>query len=729
MRWQKIARILIAAFVIVFAGIVVYSMRQRAIVAPARTDEVAIRDEKTVIESGKGKLETFKDGKIVRRVDYEELLSYGEGKSKVRGITLHLSDRDGRPVLVKADEADVLVPANKNVQEVQLGKLSGNVRLTTETGVSVTTSEAHYAEAEGVLKMPAPVEFTRGRMKGSSIGATYDKNRDVLLLLDKAHITVAPDASGAGAIDATAQNAGLARADHYLVLHGGSRIVSSDSTAEAVDITMLLDEAGEKIQQMQLREQSRIIGTGEGARSMHARHIDMNYAPDGRTLTSSKLMENGVVELPGASGGANKRIAGVTIDIGMSPDGATVTNLVATDKVQVDLPAEGDTPGRQIKSSSLHAVGEPGQGLRRATFEGGVDFTEVRAAKGKTPAGERRARSLRLIVDTKPGLGPLERADFRGNVRFVDGQTTAEAPQAIYSIDKDLLDLSLSSGDPGTGPLVNNPQLSVEALNIHLVPSTEKLSADTNVRSRIKPRKEGESRAGGAGEQTRVPVMLKQDAPVNVTSNRLEYDGVSLATYTGNALLWQPGEARISADTIALDDRTGSLNARGGVQSTMMLMDADPKTGVKKPTETKASSDVLVYDDAKRLATYTATGETLARLTSAQGDMRGNRIDLFLKESGNELDRAEADGKVSIVLEKLFATGQHLVYTAATETYVLTGKPTVGIQKDSQGACKQSDGTTMTYRRTSDSLLVEGIGGIAGIRSKPLDACPTELRN
>ena len=77
---------------------------------------------------------------------------------------------------------------------------------------------------------------------------------------------------------------------------------------------------------------------------------------------------------------------------------------------------------------------------------------------------------------------------------------------------------------------------------------------------------------------------------------------------------------------------------------------------------------MLVYDDAKRLATYTATGTTPARLKNAQGDMSGKRIDLFLKEGGNEVERAEADGNVAVKLDKLFATGRHLVYTAATDT-------------------------------------------------------------
>jgi lipopolysaccharide export system protein LptA len=313
-------------------------------------------------------------------------------------------------------------------------------------------------------------------------------------------------------------------------------------------------------------------------------------------------------------------------------------------------------------------------------------------------------------------------------VKFEDGSITAEAPRALYGIAKDLLNLSPSEGDAGAGPIVNNPQMTVQARNIHVSPSTQKLTADTDVRSTIKPRQKDPAARAGGESATRMPVMLKQDKAVHVMSNQLVYDGVSEATYTGNALLSQD-PSRIAADTIEVNDRTGNLKARGSVRTTMMLMDDDPKTKIRKPTETKASSDALVYDDAKRLATYTSTGPTLARLTSAQGDMNGNRIDLFLKESGNELDRAEADGNVTVKLDTLFATGRHLVYTASNDTYVLTGEPTVAIQKDDQGQCKQTDGSTLTYERPTGRLLAVGISGVAGIRSKPLDTCPADLRN
>ena len=723
MRWQKVARLLIAGFVIVFAGVVIYAMRQRALVSQPPGSAVSVSDPKAMSETGPGVARSFKDDKVVSSVHFEKQMTYADGKTKAFGVKLNLTDKDGKPVTVTGDEAEILSPQGQS-QTVNVGRIVGHFRLETASGIVVTGAEANYDKAQGLFRIPGAVEFTKGRMTGTSIGATYNEKNNVFWLLEKAHVVVPPDDKGAGAMEGSADRAGFARSDNYFRLEKNAKIVAEGRTLEAVQIQANLDETGEKILQMILREQSRVTSTTAGAPSMSAKDIDLTNAPDGRTLQSAKLMTNSVVEFVGSAGAAGRRIGASTIDIGMSPDGATVTSLNAVDKVQVDLPAEAGAPARQIRSSTLRATGAAGQGLQNAVFEGGTEFSETRPANGKTPAGERKARSQRLIVDTKPGLGPLERADFRGNAHFEDGQLVADAPRALYNIDKDQLDLSPSKGDAGTGPILNNPQLRVEALNIQVSPSTEKLNADTEVKSIIKPQKKGDG-----NNATRMPVMLKQDQPVKVTANRLAYDGVGEATYTGNAFMWQENGSRISGDTIVLNDKTGNLTARTNVRTVMMLTDDDPKTKTRKPSETRASGDMLVYDDAKRLATYTATAPAKAQLTNIQGDMSGNRIDLFLKEGGGELERIEADANVSVKLDTLYAVGKHLVYTTSNDVYVLTGDPVVGIQKDSQGACKQTDGNTMTYRRKDDSLLVEGLSGLANFRSKPLDACPAELRN
>ena len=721
MRWQKIARILIAGFVIAFAGVVVFYLKQGTTAAKPDHEDVRVTPGSRT-ESGKGTYNSYSLGKG-RKIDYDKSVTFDDGRTELTGVTITLLDKDDKPVVINADRAAAVFPPDKPL-DITIGKLTGNVRLRTASGIDVRTGEATYSEKDGILSIPGPVEFTKGRLKGSGVGATYNNGNDVFWILAQAQVHVLPDAAGAGALEASAGTAGFARRDHYMRLLPAARITSDGRVAEANEITINLDEPSEKVQQLQLRGNSRLTGgAAGGAQLMTASDIDLNYAADGRTLQSSKLMENAVVELPGAAAAAPKRITAVTIDIGMSPDGATVTSLQATDKVHVNLPAEGDTPAREITSVTLRATGAPGQGLQNAVFEGGAAYREMRPANAKTQAGERKANAQRLIIDTKPGLGPMERADFRGNAHFEDGKTFADAPRALYTIDKDTLDLSGPDGDPGKGPTVRNPQLTVDARTIHVSPSTQRLTADTKVRSTIQPQKPGR---GDAGE-TRVPSMLKRDAPVYVSSNRLDYDGVAEATYKGNASLWQDKSSRIDADTLVLNEKTGNLRASTKVRTQMNLIDTDPKTKERTPRATVVTSDELVYDDAKRTAVYTATGPTLAEMTSPQAIVIGQRIDLFLKEGGNELERAEADGKVAVTLAKMFATGKHLVYTAATENYVLTGEPVVSIKKDEKGACNETRGITMTYNRATEQSTVDGIPGLAAFNSKPLDACPAAL--
>ena len=88
----------------------------------------------------------------------------------------------------------------------------------------------------------------------------------------------------------------------------------------------------------------------------------------------------------------------------------------------------------------------------------------------------------------------------------------------------------------------------------------------------------------------------------------------------------------------------------------------------------------------------------------------------------------EADGNVAVKVDTIYATSKHLVYTAATDTYVLTGDPVISVKKDEQGACKETRGNTMTYVRATDQTSVTATTGIA-TETKPLPACPAELRH
>jgi LPS export ABC transporter protein LptC len=713
MSWQRTARTAIALFVVVFVAIVFVALRQRKNTPREAPPPPRIDPTSTVENTGGGHFEQTKDGKVTFAIKFGSQFSYPDGRTKFgKGVEV-TSEHNGKPFTVTSREAELL----QSGPDLKNGHFIGDVKLTSEA-TEVTSDEATYNKDEGMLKVPGAVAFRRGRLHGTGVGATYDFNREVLWLLKDAHIQVAPDDKGQGALAANASAAGLARADHYVKLTGKGHIDGEGRVIDADEITILLTEDDQRVRVLQLRGNSRITGSGAGGpQSMSAKDIDLTYGDDGRTLQHANLVENASVQLPGEGKSPGHKVSGKTIDIALGPDGKAVTSLNASDNVQVDLPADGDLPAKRIRSATLAATGAPDAGLQNATFGGNVDYREARAARGKLPAIDRQARSQTLTVKTKPGFGAVEDADFRGNVHFTDGtDVVADATHALYHVDKDQIDLSPSDAPGPTTPRVTDGRVTVEARTIEFALTSRKLKADTKVRSSMA--------AATPGKDTgKVPSLLKNDQPVTVTSNRLEYDGdAGHAVYSGGARLWQ-GDTKINADTIIVDDKTGNLEARTAVHTDMMLDDVDPKTNAKKPVRSVGEADHFIYDDAKRLATYTGH----AHLVGSQ-DVTAEKLELYLLSGANELDHAEgygANGEVIVKESSRVATGSRLTYTAKDQTYLMTGTP-VKVVEATPPDCKESVGAVLTFRRAADTIDLKGPGGIRTV-SKQI-ACPSETR-
>jgi lipopolysaccharide export system protein LptA len=733
--WQKRVRLALALFVVVFAAFVVVSLRKGHKPASAPLEAPKKLDDKAVVNNvGPGDYEIrdpLKGGKLKLRIHSGNMLTYADGSSKLGGgVRVEMPDKNGRQVIIESQEARVTVPPGKQVGTAEFIR---DVKLTTSDGIVVNAGMATYNDDEQMTRIPGPLTFKKGRMTGSGVGGTYDQTREVLWLLDQADVRVVPDKKGNGAIHVTAKAAGMARAEHYMKFTGEARLDGEGHNTEADEATAFLTEDDERITRMELRGNSHMTGKPgvSGPQDMRAKDIDLLYGDDGRTLQSARLVENASVQLPGEKGKQGRRIAGKAMDIAMAPDGATVTNLVANENVQVDLPPDGETPARRIRSASLMATGAPGAGIQAATFSGNVELRESRAARGKLAEIDRTSKSDRMDVKTKPGFGDLERADFHGNVRFTEGtKTTAEAPTAVYNIAQDRLELSPGDGgDKGRGPHVSDGRISVEARAIQMGLSNQKMKADTAVRSVMMPTKTKTSDA----DAVKVPSMLKQDEPVNVRSNRLDYDGASsLATYEGDARLWQ-GDTDIKADKLVLDDKTGNMRATTNVISVMALTQADDKKGAdKKPAAAKSNppktpaetttttADELLYEDAKHRATYIGH----AHMNGPNGDVTADKIELFLAEQGGQLERAEADGNVVSRQDNRRAYGRHLTYIAKDDLYTMTGSP-VKIYEQTPTNCRITEGTTLVFDRTLSTTTASG-NNTTGQRTRSEPSCPPE---
>ena len=702
MRWQRIARFTIAIFVLVFGAVVFVALRRPT--APAVRGETPRVDPATIVEVG-ALTHTFNnpDGTPRFRIDAERQLTYADGRTVLKNATLTIPEKDGRTVTARGAEMEVIAPKDSS-QPLQTARMTGGATLTSSDGLEVVSEQAIYDERTGVLTIPGDVRFTKGRMAGSGVGATYDQRRDVLWLLDRARITVKPDAAGQGAVEGSAKAVGLARREHYVRMTESAHLVGEGRTLDADELTVQLTPDDRLIQGMALRGNSRISGGGApGAEGMSARDIDLTYGPDGKTLQHARLVENAVVQM--AAAGSPRRVSASTIEIGWAPDGTTVTSLNGSQNVAVDLPAAPDSPARRITAATLTASGPTG--LQAVTFAGGVQFTEIKPARRGAPVErDRTARSLRLVLRTQPGFGTLQEADFRGNVHIEDGETTADAARAVHVVAQDSFDLTLSPGDPGPLPTVNDGRVLVTARRVTFTGASRQLKADTDVRSSLQPSRGGAAKPGGGAAGTRVPSMLAQDRPVNVTSTKLDYDGgAGLATYTGQAKLWQD-RTQIQADVIVLDDARGNLTARGQVRTVMFFEEPDP-AGRKTKVQSTVTAEAMVYEDASRVATYTSGPETRAHLVGSEGDVTADRIQLFLKPGAGELDRAEAEGKVVVKEGIRTGTGHHLTYTPANQTYVMTGTPVEVEERKSPTDCRVSSANTLTFRKDAEAMTME----------------------
>ena len=288
-------------------------------------------------------------------------------------------------------------------------------------GLQARTDEATYSSGESMVRVPRKIDFTKGRLRGSGVGMTYDQTREVLWLLDQAQITMAPEKGKDPGLKIVAGAAGMARREKYFRFDRGfnatreGRILSSESA-----MAYLTDDE-ERLKSLELRGNARIVMSGAiegGLQSMTAREINLEYGEDGETLEHAVLAGDGVMQLAGAGGQPGRRISGKVIDVTVDPAGA-VTSLVARDQVELSLPATKDAPARVIRSVNMSGTGEPGKGLTGAQFNRSVEFREQREDGTLRVA---RSRTLSVVLGANGGV---DDANFAGGTTFEDGATRA----------------------------------------------------------------------------------------------------------------------------------------------------------------------------------------------------------------------------------------------------------------------------------------------------------------
>lgn len=684
MTWQRTARLVIAVAAIAFAVVVAFTLRRRA--TPRVETPLMRTDPQAIVESAGGQSSRVNREHEELRLDYDKLLTYADGTTKMVGVTVR-TERSGRTFVIAGREGRI----GKDESTVEL---EGDVRVTASDGMVITTERATYTEVDGMARAPGAVQFSRGRLSGSGLGFTYDKHQDILTILDQAVAHVDANEKGGGAMDVTSGVLEFRRNEKTMLFDRGMKATRAREVIEADRAIAHLRADQEDLEALELRGGSRITASGASAGGLQAltgRDIDLKYGPDGQAIEHAAIRGDAVMQLAGETSQPGRQISAGTIDLTLAPDGTTPTALVAKERVRMTLPAERGGITRTVSSQALESQGDARRSLSSARFTGDVQFAE------RGPSVNRGARAAALDAQLAPGIGSIEDARFTRNVRFVDGPMTATAAAARYVLKDGTLELA-GSDSGGPPPHVVNDRITVDAARVVVTLEGPLVKAEGTVKSVLQPARHESDRKSRGGD-VRMPSMLKQDQPVNVTAECLDYDGrSSRATYEGSAQLWQ-AETRINAPLLTIDGSKGDLNASGTVATVTVLMQ-EGKDGKKERVRSQGAATEFSYQDADRRATY--TGE--AHLTGPQGDLTAPKIELFLTPSGDELERVEAYEAVVLRADTRKTTGARLTYFGEEGRYLVSGAPVTIV--DNCG--RETTGRTLTFYRSTDRIVVDG---------------------
>ena len=164
--------------------------RRRGAVGP-RTDP------KAAVESAGGQTIRVNRDKEEVRIEYESCCTYADGADEAaRG-------QGRRPSGPAAGRSSSPATRRGRTERDRTIVLDGRraARRVSDGLERDAPSRRPIPKPTACVRAPGAVEFSRGRMPGRASGLTYDKNRDVLTILDEAVVRVAPDEQGAGALD------------------------------------------------------------------------------------------------------------------------------------------------------------------------------------------------------------------------------------------------------------------------------------------------------------------------------------------------------------------------------------------------------------------------------------------------------------------------------------------------------------------------------------------------
>ena len=695
-------------------------------------------------------------GRTLFKVQASKAVQFKEGHAQLHDVTITIYGRDGsrfdqvyganfdydQKTGDVTSHGEVSIDLQANPQGLTNPDQSTPKEL--KNPIHVRTTDLVFNQKSGDGWTAAPVEFSVPQAEGLSVGAKYTAKDGSLTLQSQVRIAV----HGSSGSTILAQRAVLGKNPREIILTK-PQALSADRRAEADEATLYLRDdntldhatatgnlrivsespttrppselghasmrtASSQVTadrlEMKLLPKNRIenavlsgnvVFTSAGAQNGETRAGRARLIFGGNNELSKIRGEDDVRMLQhpaaGAQGGQEVELTAPTVDY-LLADGRRFKRAETFGAPQISLtPTDVKQGPTRITANKFVATFDALGQLSQVHGEGNARVVSTVPAGSNLLQPDRVSTSDSIDAYFQPGTG-IESAVQSGHFEYTDGTQKAFADRARYTPATQIAALSGS-------PRVLDTGTETTADNIRLNRGTGEAFGEGNVKTTYNDVK---AQPNGA--------ILASSDPIHVTAQSMAAkSNPAVATYTGNARLWQDANL-IKAPWIQFekDQRRLIANSNSEQKVSTFLVQSDHSG---KVTPVEGTADRITYLDSERRAHY----EGNVALHGEDMTVTSNQMDVFLRPASQaqtaaqkpaspqsqtpaQLEKIIASGSMVLTQPNRRGTGDKLVYTAADDKFVLTGGPP-SIFDAEHG---KITGVSLTLYRTDDRVIVEG---------------------
>ncbi len=682
----------------------------------------------------------MEDGRETLRLLAAKDTAYEDGRHELEKVDLTaFGEKPGNSMRILADRGSYQ-------RDQSVVTFDGNVRMTNSEGLEVTTQSLKYEQQIEIASTEVAIQFRKGEISGSSTGALlHTKTRNLTLLKDARVRSTSAKTGGTGnktgphaslnqgqPIDIASEKASYAEIEGVIRFEGNATAVQGERSARADAITGVINTGTKKLDRIELRGNSLLKSLEKGkASEAQARDMDFFY-DEFQHLKSS--VANGAAHARSLEKDSPREINAERIETTYKPGGpdnsesllSTMTTQGRTTmKIEVieGAPNAAQCSERVIEGDHVQTLfREDGKNLDRAEANGNAILTVT--PKQVTPTAERkRLRAPKFTAEffetgnliktfiadgnavaefepmEPPGQDPKDTKNAKvtertkktlsgkkltanfdqqtqdvaemvvdGDAKYTDGDRNATAARGTYTATNRTIAMRGK-------PLLWDTASRANADEIDTNIDTD----ESFLRGRVRTTYFSRDTTGGAAP------FKDRKAPVTVTSDRATVKHrEGAARYVGNVRSWQD-EDFVRADNMELDRGERLMNAWGNAQSAFYDFEREVEKGRKEVVPVFAQADRITYHDETRTAHY--EGSVKIR----QGTDRIDSVTAqVLVDENKRLVQMTASKDVVMTQPNRRATGDQVVYTAATDTAVLTGNLAVVEDREREAITKSS---------------------------------------